>query len=78
MCFICSALHLFTLEDTLVRSGRTLHLEISNTLGQIVYQSSQLINGLNPVDLTEVGSGLYYGKVTYRDSKTKSFKLIKL
>ena len=47
-------------------------------MDQTIYQSNHLVNGLNPIDLTKMGSGLYYGKVTYRDSKTKSFKLIKL
>lgn len=52
-------------------------VEISNALGQMVYQSNQLVNGLNPVDLTKMGSGLYYVKVTYNGSKTKTSKLIK-
>ena len=50
-------------------------VEISNALGQMIYQSNQLVNGLNTVDLTKMGSGLYYVKVTYRDSKTKTSKL---
>lgn len=53
-------------------------VEISNALGQMVYQSNQLVNGVNTVDLTKMGSGLYYVKVTYRDSKTKTAKLVKL
>ena len=53
-------------------------VEISNALGQMIYQSNQLVNGLNTVDLTKMGLGLYYVKVTYRDSKTKTSKLIKL
>ncbi len=71
------------LEDVVILQVTELEepyakVEISNALGQIVYQSNHLVNGLNPIDLTKMGSGLYYGKVTYRDSKTKSFKLIKL
>ncbi len=71
------------LEDVVILQVTELEepyakVEISNALGQIVYQSNQLVNGLNTVDLTKVGSGLYYVKVTYRDSKTKTSKLIKL
>lgn len=53
-------------------------VEISNALGQIVCQNNHLVNGINPVDLTKMGSGLYFLKITYCDSKTKTSKLIKL
>ena len=52
-------------------------LVISNALGQVVYHSAKLINGVNTVDLAHVGAGIYYVKITYNNNKTRTSKIIK-
>ncbi len=53
-------------------------LQISNAVGQVVYRSSRLVNGVNTINLESIHPGVYYIRVTYNGSNTSTYKVIKL